>query len=195
MNSQSWLTHHLVVVAVLVAMPADGRWQAAEGSDEAALKTFTNRLGEYLKLHKQLESSLPPFKPTQEPVEIQDRQRALARALRKARSLETQNRIFFPEISSYIRQRIAGHFRSSMAPQVKETIRQGEPVRVRIRLKANDTYPPGLPVTTVPPTLLQLLPPLPNELEYRIVKRDLLLLDTKANLVVDLIRDAIPVIL
>jgi hypothetical protein len=56
----------------------------------------------------------------------------------------------------------------------------------------NDAYPEKRPVTTVPPTILLALPKLPNEVEYRIVGRDLLLLDVRANLVVDLIREAMP---
>jgi hypothetical protein len=39
---------------------------------------------------------------------------------------------------------------------------------------------------------LQELPPLPEELAYRIVGRDLVLVDSKANLVVDLLHEALP---
>ena len=40
---------------------------------------------------------------------------------------------------------------------------------------------------STPPTLLSDLPKLPSELEYRIVGRELVLLDTAANLIVDLL--------
>lgn len=40
---------------------------------------------------------------------------------------------------------------------------------------------------------LQRLPELPNELEYRFVDRDLVLLDTEIDLVVDVLQDALPV--
>jgi hypothetical protein len=45
---------------------------------------------------------------------------------------------------------------------------------------------------STPPTILMNLPRLPPELEYRINGRALVLRDTNANLVVDLIPDAIP---
>ena len=45
---------------------------------------------------------------------------------------------------------------------------------------------------STPPTLLANLPKLPAELEYRIVDRELVLLDTKANLIVDLLPNALP---
>jgi hypothetical protein len=56
----------------------------------------------------------------------------------------------------------------------------------------NETYPDGVAYTTVPPTLLLVLPKLPDEVVYRVVLHDLLLLDLKANLVVDVIPGIIP---
>jgi len=56
----------------------------------------------------------------------------------------------------------------------------------------NKAYPDTLPYTTVPPTLLQKFPKLPDEVAYRIVGRDLVLVDVKANLVVDLISEVFP---
>ena len=67
---------------------------------------------------------------------------------------------------------------------------QGDPVKA-VRLRVNQPYPDGVPYTTVPPTLLLRLPKLPDEVAYRIVDRDLVLLDVKANLVVDLIPEVI----
>ena len=43
------------------------------------------------------------------------------------------------------------------------------------------------------PALLQVLPRLPRELEYRIVGADLVLIDLHANLVVDILENAMPV--
>ena len=43
------------------------------------------------------------------------------------------------------------------------------------------------------PALLHALPPLPRELEYRIVDADLVLIDLRADLVVDILENAMPV--
>ena len=51
--------------------------------------------------------------------------------------------------------------------------------------------PPNIPLQSTPPTILLNLPRLPPELEYRIVGRTLVLRDAVANIVVDLIPDAI----
>ena len=56
----------------------------------------------------------------------------------------------------------------------------------------NRIYPDLGPYTTVPPTLLMRLPPLPDMLAYRIVGRDLILLDITASLLVDFLPRAIP---
>lgn len=63
-----------------------------------------------------------------------------------------------------------------------------------MKLTVNMVYPPRLPLGTVPARLLRVLPDLPPELEYRIVGRNLLLRDAKANIVVDFIRDVVPTI-
>jgi hypothetical protein len=59
-------------------------------------------------------------------------------------------------------------------------------------LEVNQEYPQTSALQSTPPTLLSNLPKLPPELEYRIVGQELVLLDTKANLIVDLLPDALP---
>jgi hypothetical protein len=56
----------------------------------------------------------------------------------------------------------------------------------------NGQYIPAAPLSTVPPTVLLQLPPLPEELEYRFVGRTLILRDSIANLIVDFIPNAVP---
>ena len=47
-------------------------------------------------------------------------------------------------------------------------------------------------MATMPPALLKVLPPLPKELEYRIIRGFLVLRDVDASLVVDYIPSAVP---
>jgi hypothetical protein len=60
-----------------------------------------------------------------------------------------------------------------------------------VALQVNAKYPEGTPLPTMPPNLLVRLPPLPEELEYRIIGKDLILRDADANLIVDFIPGAI----
>ena len=56
-----------------------------------------------------------------------------------------------------------------------------------LQLKVNQTYPTTIPLVTAPPKLLTQLPIIPEELEYRLLERRLLLRDRDANLIVDVL--------
>jgi hypothetical protein len=47
-------------------------------------------------------------------------------------------------------------------------------------------------MSTMPPDILAALPQLPEELEYRFVGDRLILLDTKAHVIVDYVDDVLP---
>jgi hypothetical protein len=58
----------------------------------------------------------------------------------------------------------------------------------------NTLYPEKAALATVPPLILANLPRLPDGLEYRFMGRDLILRDRDANLVVDFVAGAVPVL-
>jgi hypothetical protein len=72
-----------------------------------------------------------------------------------------------------------------------ETREDGKPIAVE--LKVNTTYPSdsNVPLSTMPPNLLAVLPQLPMDVEYRVVGRHLILRDVDANIIVDFIYNAI----
>ena len=55
------------------------------------------------------------------------------------------------------------------------------------RPRVNADYPDTAALATVPPLILKRLQRLPDGLEYRFMGRDLILRDTKANLIVDVL--------
>ena len=59
-------------------------------------------------------------------------------------------------------------------------------------LKVNDRYPDTVPLSTIPPQVLEGLPRLPEEMEFRFVGNDLILMDTHAHIVADFVRNAFP---
>jgi hypothetical protein len=59
-----------------------------------------------------------------------------------------------------------------------------------VDLSINAPYPAKAPLSTVPPSVLMALPTLPKELEFRFVGRNLILRDTKANMIVDVLPNA-----
>ena len=61
-----------------------------------------------------------------------------------------------------------------------------------LKLTVNSRYPDSVPLTTVPPQLLQTMPKLTEDLEYRFIGDWLILLDVHAHVIADFIEDVLP---
>ena len=161
--------------------------QATPAEQDPAVKNafadFGHRVDAYQKLRGDLEHKLPALKPTDNPDAIVAHQAALAKQIANARKNAKRGDIFTVEISQQFRKLIRDAFKSAKGPEIHKTIRQGEPTSFVLRV--NEVYPAETPVTTMPPTLLNRLPKLPSNLEYRLVGSAFLLEDIKARLVVD----------
>jgi hypothetical protein len=156
----------------------------------ATLKDFEKRISDYVSLQKNLQKGLAPAKQTTEPQTIIDRQGELARKIREARSNARQGDIFTPDIAKEFRRLIGLAKQGKNDEHIKKSLERAEPVR--LTLHVNEAYPANIPLQSTPPSILLNLPRLPPELEYRITGRALVLRDATANIVVDLIPDAIP---
>jgi len=177
-----------LLVAVMLAAPLAAK---DEKEDARGFKEFSERMNRYVSLHKTVEGTLPSLKQTDVPELITAHQQALARKIREARPQAKRGDIFTSEASEAFRHAVAKQWDGAHGRHARATISQGEPLRTR-DLPVNDVYPEKLPYTTVPPTMLSVLPKLPQEMAYRIVGRSILLIDVRANLIVDLIREAMP---
>jgi hypothetical protein len=56
----------------------------------------------------------------------------------------------------------------------------------------NQIYPTSYPLATFPPGVLRRIPALPKTLEYRFVQRHLIIRDSEANLILDILPNASP---
>lgn len=162
---------------------------AAADPDAAAIQDFGKRVAAYAQLRKQVQSGMPALRETDSPGEISRQQNRLADALRRRRANAQAGDIFTPQIAAEFRRLIALSMETG-AKQIDSSLRHAEPVQ--LRLHVNESYPDHIPLQSTPPSLLANLPPLPSEIEYRIAGRDLILLDTRANLVIDLIANCVP---
>lgn len=164
--------------------------QTVKTNPEAQLlQDFQSRIDAYMKLHDQLERRGPKLKETSEPAEIKASQEALAGRIRAARKDAKPGDIFTPEIRALFRRLMYPETSGAEGAQTKQTIKEDAPAAVP--MKVNGTYPESQPLPTVPPNLLASLPELPDDLEYRIVGRTLLLRDVHANIIVDFVPNAI----
>ena len=164
---------------------------AKQSSGTALSKVFADAVGKYVQMQQDLNSSVPAQRPTNEPEQIADRQQQLAGVLANARRDAHQGDIFTNEVAEQFRKIIRKAFQEPGGRAMRQTIRERDPVKP-IVLKVNTVYPDDQPRTTMPPTLLNRLPALPKELEYRIIGHALVLQDTRTNLIVDFIPNAIP---
>ncbi len=158
--------------------------------DSLLVADFGKRVADYVKLHQAARSRVSPLKPTNSSEAIEHHQRALARTIRESRGEVAPGNIFTPEISKEFRRLLGIALQGPGAQGIHESLRHAEPVRPQ-PLRVNGPYPAGVPLQSTPPSLLLDLPPLPPEVEYRIVGHDLVLRDVDANLIVDFIASAI----
>jgi hypothetical protein len=76
---------------------------------------------------------------------------------------------------------------------LKASIMDENPVTpAAIKLTVNSRYPDTVPLTTVPPQVLQTMPKLTEDLEYRFIGDWLILLDVHAHVIADFIEDVLP---
>jgi hypothetical protein len=179
-----------VCIVILLSGPS-----CAPASDEEAVKRFSLRVEEYVKLHRDVESKLPPLPERASPEQIVAHQQALAQAIRAARPRAQPGEIF-STAEDYFRRAIAAEVKGKEGETARETIKEGnpqnEPAAGPLIMTVNAGYPPNAPVSTVPPKMLLRLPPLPEELNYRFVGPHLILHDTHADLIVDFVLNVVP---
>ena len=175
------------VVAFLPLIVSAARMAAQPPQPVPSFTEFSRRVDQYLKLHQ----AAPKLRSTKRRKEIVERRQALAKKIREERPNAKQGDIFSPEIGADFRRVIQSVFQGPRAPNVRKTIRHGEPVQPW-HLSVNGEYPEHLPFTTIPPTLLLLLPQLPVGVSYRIIGHDFVLQDMEARLIVDFIPAAVP---
>jgi hypothetical protein len=185
---------------VLAGIAAALLWGAGSGvaraqavnQDSLKVAGFQKRIDAYLQLRQQVVSSkVHKQKPTDSPEEIAEHQEQLAHELREARPDAQQGDLFTPEMSVLFRKWIAAYFAGPDGTQIKVSLRRADPVPP-LRLRVNARYPEKLPLQSTPPSILEKLPQLPKELEYRFVGHDLVLLDVGAGMIVDYLPRALP---
>ena len=177
----------LLVIAALSAQPPpaaqtpDFRVQIWGG----AAADFTARMGAYEALRSKLEEGLPRLEVTSNTADILRAENLLAARIRAARAGAVRGSIFSRSIRGAFRRAL----KSETGAGPCEAIRDDNPGEFDYRI--NGTYPKYQPLSTVPPSILSALPELPPDVYYRFLGRDLVLHDTRANVILDEIDDAI----
>ena len=169
----------------------DGRQRGKPpvNANAAIMAEFSKRVDAYVALHKKLESTLPNLKDQTTPELIDKHQRAMERMLRDARKDAKHGDIFTPQMQRLVRDLLRPIFSGADGQQVKTEILDNE-YKGSVKLVVNGRYPDEVPISTVPPQVLAQLPKLPEELEYRFIQTNLILLDPHAHLIADYVVQA-----
>jgi len=160
--------------------------------EESVLRDFNQRVDQYVRLHRRLERGLPPehlFGDLEDMPEAVD---ALHLSMVEARPQAQTGTIFTPRVADLLSARLARAIATSGLPPAGVFValnlgdREGIP-----EPQINGRFPATGHVR-VWPALLAALPELPEELQFHFVGRDLVLVDVHADLVVDILKDALP---
>ena len=184
-----WLTAWVGLMAVACSESPAIQPPPAD-ANPSPLSEFNQRVADYVDLQKRAARPLGDADDTKSPTEITNRELALANAIRAARPQAKAGDLFTPPAAAVLKELIAANYRRS--PDVRDTRKDAERELPDFTPIVNEMYPPAHPLGTFPPTLLRVLPPLPDEVEYRFVTHHLILRDVTANLIVDVLPNAVP---
>jgi hypothetical protein len=183
-------TGQTIELAPAVQQPPTGGSAAPGTASSQAPAGFTERVNKYVELHERLEAQLPKLPKEADPTTIDTHQRSLEKLLRAERRNAQQGEILTPETRRHFRQVLGRVLAGKEGAALRATIMDENPGK--ISLTVNSRYPDQVPVSTIPPQVLAVLPKLPEELEYRFIGDRLILLDVHAHTIVDYMDNALP---
>ena len=181
----AWLVIGSMAFAVAQAPVAKG----TRAEDPKTIQGFESRLDDYVRLRDKQGGGTN--KPTQSAADLKARQESLATKVKNARASAKHGDIFDDESTELFKRELRRNFRGPSGQRIRVSLQHAEPLP-KLHLNVNDVYPEQVPLQSMPPTLLLNLPPLPNDIQYRLVGRDLILYDAETNLIVDYIHEAMP---
>lgn len=188
--------------AAMFALVTSMTWPVAVGAtrtpsdrqtpspDSPAVAEFRKRVDDYVSLHRKLEATLPARSAKPTPEQIDQAQRGLFALLQSARANARQGDLFTPGMTTFVKGVLAPLFEGRAGERLRASL-MDENVK-ELPLKVTQRYPDGIPLATMPPRLLKALPELPEQMEFRFVASQFVLLDTHAHLIVDFIPNALP---
>jgi hypothetical protein len=147
---------------------------------------FEESIAAYTRLHHAVEAHVEPLEISQDARKIHQAVTARQLAIQQARAGAMPGDIFTSAVSDAFRDRIRAVLREhgrrgfDLWREMAEDMEAFEPPTV------NGVFS-WATATATPPCILAVLPPLPDELQYRFVGASLVLVDIEANLIVDVL--------
>jgi hypothetical protein len=175
----------LMVIGVAFGISSGTPTLFAETRDQ-----FDRGITRYLVLRRSVEQRVPGPRVSTDLAEIHSAADAQADAIRSARPRAKQGDIFTAKVAADFRRHIRAVLTiEGLRPDQLAERRDDERGRP-LAPAVNGRFDWNLNAV-MPAVLIAALPPLPSELQYRFVERDLVLVDIVAGLVVDILPHAL----
>lgn len=182
-----WLAAAIAVVLINFG----DRTSAAQVSPNVpAVTGFVERVTQYAELHRKLEATLPKLPQEATPQQIDKNERTLGLLIQSARKEARRGDLFTPEMTAFVKNLMAQVFGGPDGRQLRSSV-MDENVK-ELPLRVNQRFPDVIPISTMPPAILKALPELPEQMQYRFVASQFVLLDTHSHLVADFIPAVLP---
>lgn len=189
-----WRTSLLAMAIALWSTGATGQRaaqaQAVAPADAAAIKQFEAAIAKYLALRHRLLEEVPGPVAESSSTRLNQASDALAAAIQRSRPKAQPGDLFAPPVAAVIKRLVADAVRSQNLGDVLAGIDDEQPGPGKLSIHMR--FPAAAPMATMPPSLLAVLPDLPETLEYRIIGTTLILRDVDAALILDFIPGAVP---
>jgi hypothetical protein len=170
------------------AVTCAGRRDLGPSAGQPGVKEFLARVDEYIAVRNRAAKGIAPLTETDSPEKIAAREQAVAKAVITERVGAQEGDIFAPA-RPFILEVVRDDWRRRSREERAGLMEEWPSIR---RPRPNTVYPTTQPLLTAPPALLLRLPTLPEDIEYRLVGRHLILRDVKCNVIVDVLADALP---
>jgi hypothetical protein len=161
----------------------------ATPAEAKLIADFEARAQAYHDLRDKVDEGAARQTQTKEPEKLTAQRDTLRANIQKARANAKPGDIFTAEIQPFFKKLLKPALKGTDGQENKNAVKEEKPL---VWLKPNAAYPEDQPLSTVPPDLIVQLPKLPKDMEYRFVKKHLILYDSRASLIVDFIYNAIP---
>ena len=179
---------YLVAVVILGILAACGVKSAHEAAaPTGVLLDFRQRVDAYAVLQKTLATGDAAARSTRQGGEIDAPRKALADRIREARSGAKQGDLVTPAVAVELRAALKAAVAGRAGAESRTSIGDDGPAPFRPVVNAD--YPVGESLPTMPPNVLAILPTLPEGLDWRITGSNLILRDSHANVVLDVLLD------
>jgi hypothetical protein len=181
----------IVTAALAVSVVGAGAAAGQDNGSRDGLQVFAERLAAYADLHQRVDAVFPPWKPTSDVDSIFRRRAYLAAAIRAERPHARQGDVFEASAAAAVRGIVASALSSVDVEFLLQALYEECEMPAGYRPQVNAGYPQWA-THAMPFILLTALPALPTGIQYRLIDHDLLLWDVDANLIIDVLPDALP---